>query len=346
VKAAVYHGRRDVRVEEVAEPAAPGPGDLLLDVRLAAICGTDVGEYLHGPRVIPITFRHAASGHEGPMVIGHEFLGSVAAVGDGVEGFAVGDRIVSGAGVSCGRCEWCRAGRTNLCADYYTLGLHTDGGLAEQVIVPASTGVAVADSCSDRAAVLAQPLSIALHSVSRAGVRPGDTVVVIGVGGIGSFIVAAAASVGAGAIVAVDIDDDRLATARELGATQTLLAGSGEIAGPDGAPIVIEATGTQAGLDTALRTVRRGGTVLLVGMHHEQRPVDLMDLTIREVTLTTTQAHICATDLPRALELLARSDLDEHVVDRVIPLASLVEDGLLAMAGHRVHGKVVIDPAG
>ncbi len=109
---------------------------------------------------------------------------------------------------------------------------------------------------------------------------------------------------------------------------------------------MIEATGTQAGLDTALRTVRRGGTVLLVGMHHEQRPVDLMDLTIREVTVTTTQAHICATDLPRALELLARSDLDEHVVDRVIPLESLVEDGLLAMAGHQVHGKVVIDPAG
>jgi threonine dehydrogenase-like Zn-dependent dehydrogenase len=169
---------------------------------------------------------------------------------------------------------------------------------------------------------------------------------VIGVGGIGSFIVAAAASVGAAEIVAVDIDEDRLETAHRLGATRSVVSGGEPIAGSEGAPLVIEATGTQTGLETALRTVRRGGTLLIVGMQHKPLPLDLMDLTLREITVTTTQAHICATDLPRALEILSTTDLVDHVIDRVVPLETMVEDGLLAMAGHEAHGKVVIDVAG
>jgi threonine dehydrogenase-like Zn-dependent dehydrogenase len=341
VKAAVYHGRRDVRVEEFPEPGAPGPGELLLDVRLGAICGTDVGEYLHGPGVIPIERTHPGSGHTGPIVIGHEFFGSVAAAGEGVESFALGARVVSGAGVSCGECAWCRAGRTNLCARYYTLGLHTHGGLAEQVLVPASTCEAVPAACDDLSAVLAQPLSIALHSVARSGATAGDTVAVIGVGGIGTFIVGAATDRGVGELVAVDIDEARLENARALGAGRALLAGDPELATLD-ADVVIEATGTEAGLATAIGAVRRGGRLLLVGMHDEPRTLDLRDLTLREVEVMTTNAHICATDLPASLGILAGGDLAARVVDRVVPLDDLVEDGLMAMAEGRARGKVVV----
>src|SRR4051812_46629603 len=144
-----------------------------MDVTLAAICGTDVGEYLHGPVQLPLYERHHASGHLGPIVIGHEFVGVVGAVGEGVTRLAPGDRVACGAGVSCGECRWCAAGRTNLCARYYTLGLSANGGLADRVAAPASACFAIVDTCDDRSAVLAQPLAIALHAVDRAGVGAG-----------------------------------------------------------------------------------------------------------------------------------------------------------------------------
>ena len=108
---------------------------------------------------------------------------------------AIGDRVVSGAGVSCGTCEWCRAGRINLCAAYYTLGLHANGGLAERVATPAAICCRVPDDCTDDAAAMAQPLAVALHALSRVAQRAGDSVAVIGAGGIGSFIVAGASHV-------------------------------------------------------------------------------------------------------------------------------------------------------
>ena len=119
MRAAVFHAPGDVRIESVAEPGEPGPGEVLIQVSKAAICGTDSAEWAHGPMLA-----------RPPVVLGHEFTGAVVAAGDGLS-LAPGTRVVSGAGISCGRCEWCAAGRTNLCARYQTLGLHLDGGLAE-----------------------------------------------------------------------------------------------------------------------------------------------------------------------------------------------------------------------
>src|SRR6201989_1222116 len=138
MRAAVFHGAGDVRIEAVAAPGEPAPGEVLIAPSMAAICGTDSSEYAHGPHMIPLHDRHPNSGHVGPLVLGHEFVGRVTEVGEGVSDFAVGDRVVTGAGASCGDCEWCRAGRTNLCTHYYTLGLHTHGGLAAAAKTPAS----------------------------------------------------------------------------------------------------------------------------------------------------------------------------------------------------------------
>ena len=152
-------------------------------------------------------------------ILGHEFVGRVVDLGKDVTAFQRGERVVSGAGISCGRCRWCLSHRTNLCAEYRTLGLQVDGGLAEYVTSPANICRAVPDACDDDAAAMAQPLAVALHALSRVGQRPDDVVAVIGAGGIGSFIVAGASRRASnGRVVAVDIDDERLATASALGA--------------------------------------------------------------------------------------------------------------------------------
>ena len=351
MKAAVYHGTRDIRIESVPEPAKPGPDDVILEVLRGAICGSDVSEYLHGPHFTPLTQRHPASGHVGPMIIGHEFVGRILEVGADVDGPRVGQRVVPGAGMWCGQCEWCRAGRTNLCARYYTLGLNANGGLAELVKAPARMCHPVPDRCSDDGAAMAQPLAVALHAVRRSGATPGQTVALMGVGGIGAFILAAARSQGLGPLIAIDIDQDRLARAARLGATHLVNAGSEDpleriraLTDGAGVHVFVEASGAPQGPALALDATRQGGQVLLVGVQGEPRSLDLRTMVLREVNVATTMAHVCDVDLPASLNILATTDLVSTALDRVIPLDGLVTEGLLAMSEGRAKGKIVVNP--
>lgn len=347
--AAVFHGRRDVRIESVPEPGAPGPGELRLEVVSCAICGTDASEYADGPRLIPLERSHPASGHRGPVILGHEFAGRVAAAGPGVDEPAIGELVVPGASVWCGSCLWCRRGRPNLCERFYTIGLQANGGLAEYVNVPAEMCRRVPASSSADAAALAQPLAVAIHAVTRAGVSPSDSVAVIGVGGIGLFAVLAARALGALPVLAVDLDQRRLARARHMRATHLVDASAESSAeqllvltGGRGADVVVEATGTASGLETAQRAVARGGRLVVVGLHGAPRELDLSNLVLREVDVVTTLAHICDTDLPQALALLADEQVASSATSRTIPLEALVDEGLAPLAEGSVNGKVVV----
>jgi (R,R)-butanediol dehydrogenase/meso-butanediol dehydrogenase/diacetyl reductase len=340
MKAAVYHGPGDIRIESVADPDGARGGELVIEVARAAICGTDSSEWAHGPLLT-----------RPPVVLGHEFVGRVVDVGPDATGFAVGDRVVSGAGISCGECEWCRAGRTNLCAEYRTIGLHVDGGLAEYVRSPGFVCRPVPDPVSDDAAALAQPLAVALHAVRRSGLQAGQACAVIGVGGIGAFVVAAAVARGASPLIALDVDDARLDTARALGATVALNVRERalpeailEHTGGQGAHVVIEASGTAGGPAAALAAVRRGGRVLLVGLQAAPRELDLFAFTVREVDLVTTLAHVCDVDLPDSLALLESSEVAATVIDRVIALDDLVDDGIRPLAEGSARGKIVVAP--
>jgi threonine dehydrogenase-like Zn-dependent dehydrogenase len=326
----------------VAEPPPPGPGELLIKVTKAALCGTDSAEWDHGPLLA-----------RPPVVLGHEFTGEVVAAGDGTGGFPAGTRVVSGAGISCGRCEWCAAGRTNLCARYQTLGLHRDGGLAELVLSPASICRVVPDGLDDVAAAMAQPLAVAWHAARRGGVGSGRSCAVIGAGGIGAFIVAAAAALGAAPLIAVDVADGRLDTAVALGATCTVNADRRDAVqavqaatGQQGAHVVIEASGAPASPAAALAMVRRGGTVVIVGLQHAPSGIDLFSLSTWEVELRGTLAHVCGEDLAEAISVLAGTSLARAVLGDVIPLADLVEGGLRPLAERKAHGKIVVDVAG
>jgi (R,R)-butanediol dehydrogenase / meso-butanediol dehydrogenase / diacetyl reductase len=351
MRAAMYYGAGDVRIESVPDPGPPGPGELVVEVLRGAICGTDSSEYAHGPHMIPLNARHPNSGHVGPLVLGHEFVGRVTALGDGVSAFQVGDRVVTGAGASCGECEWCREGRTNLCSHYYTLGLHTHGGLAAAAKTPADICVAVPGDCTDDAAAMAQPLAVALHALSRGRPRPSDSVVIIGAGGIGALMIGGGAGRGLERIIAIDVEPSRLATASSLGAAETIDASRVDpveavrgLTGGEGAHVVIEASGVPTSPGQAVAMVRRGGRVVIVGLQAAPVALDLFDVAMREIEITSSLAHVCADDLPAALEILARTDLADIILDRVIPLDRLVVDGLSALAERRAAGKILVDP--
>ncbi|MCS7171838.1 MAG: alcohol dehydrogenase catalytic domain-containing protein [Armatimonadetes bacterium] len=352
MRAAVYYGNQDVRVASVPEPREPGPQEVLLRVRRASLCGTDVSEYLHGPLMIPLHDPHPVTGHRGPTILGHEFVGEVVACGPEV-GFREGQRVVCGAGVWCGACPWCRAGRTNLCARYYTLGLHAHGGLAEFVCVPARTCVEVPETCSDEAAAIAQPTAVAVHALRRSGWAPGMSLVVIGTGGIGSLLVGVARAWGGEAIVAVDVDPHRLELAERVGASRRLQAGRDDVRGAvlratrgEGAEVVVDSSGAEEVLEQATGLVRQGGTILQVGLPHRSPRVPVREMVLQEICWITAVAHVCDQDLPEAIRILASTDLANRVVDRVIPLGEVVPRGLLALVHREAAGKVVVDPSG
>ena len=353
MRAAVYHGTRDIRVQEM-ETARPGPGELLLEVHAAGVCGTDASEWDHGPMMFPLAAPNEWSGHGGPIVPGHEFGGRVVGRGPGVDGFPDGTLVASGAGVSCGSCRPCRAGITNFCDRYFTLGLQRHGALAEYVAVPADICLDVGSlGLDDDLAALVQPMSIGLHSYRQGEAAPGDPVVVIGVGGVGAFLVYAAASSGA-RVLAVDLDPHRLSVAGALGAAATLAVHREEplvprivdaLGGP--ATVVYEVTGVPPVLTAALEVVAPRGRVVAIGLGTAPVPVDVRSLTLRELRLVGTSAHVFEQDFADAARLVAsRSGGWSDVAPVALPLESVVEEGLQPMARGRPRRiKTLVDPS-
>jgi (R,R)-butanediol dehydrogenase/meso-butanediol dehydrogenase/diacetyl reductase len=350
MRAAVYHGPRDIRVEHVPRPR-PAPGEVLVRVHANGICGTDASEFT-GAQMYPLHARHPLTGHHGPLIPGHEFAGTIAEVGDGVEGFTEGDAIVTGAALWCGECAPCRAGRTSVCDLYATVGLHRDGGLAEFVRVPAHIVFrAEPFGLSDDLAVLTQPMAIAVHALKRGRPRAGEDVSVIGIGGIGAFLTFALAQHGA-RVVAVDVSAERLTVARGLGATQTIRAGDAaavatalcELAFEPS--LVYEVTGTDAGIASAIGVVQPGGRVVEVGIAKHLVPIDARRVTTKELEIVGTNALIGRDDVPEAARLLALDPAAWHQVAPVaIPLERVVADGIVPMLERRASQiKLLVDP--
>ena len=352
MRAAVYHGSRDIRVEDLEVPD-PGPGELLIEVHSAGICGTDASEWSHGPKMFPISTRNARSGHLGPMVPGHEFGGRVAARGRGVDGFPDGAIVASGAGVSCGACPACARRLTNFCERYFTVGLQRNGALAQYVTVPASICLQVDQhGLGDDGAALVQPMSVAHHALHQGSPQPGDTVVVIGIGGVGAFLVYAAAEMGL-RVLAADLAADRLKIADELGAAGILevdrdedLASQLRSALDAPAAVAYEVTGVNAALQAALAVVEPRGRVVAVGLGAKPVPIDARSITLREVSLVGTNAHVFGADFAEAARLVGRrSGGWNDVAPVALPLNALVERGLQPMVDGRAERiKTLIDP--
>ncbi len=349
MKAAVYYGQGDIRFQDITCPK-PSDSELLVQVTGVGICGTDATEFARGPSMFPIQHTDPVTGHSGPMVPGHEFAGVVAATGPRTSGFAEGDLITSGAGISCGACKPCQAGRSNLCLRYSTVGLQRNGALAEFTTVPASACINLRNhSVAPDVAAMAQPMSIAVHAVSRGRVTAGEGVIVLGTGGIGAFVVYAATQAGA-EVTAVDLDPGRLEIAAALGAANTVAA-QRDVRLIDLIPhanpsVVLECTGAAAMIEGAIKLVAPGGRVVVVGLQKAPVPVDLLSLAIKEKELIGTLAHVFGSDFGQAVELLeAGREVWQLVAPSVLPLEDLVTSGLLPMVeGGPTPIKTLLDP--
>jgi (R,R)-butanediol dehydrogenase/meso-butanediol dehydrogenase/diacetyl reductase len=351
--AAVYHGVRDIRFEEREVPRA-GPGELLLRVGTVGVCGTDSAEWGHGPVLFPLRARHHATGHLGPVVPGHEFSGTVIAVGTGVDEAWIGQQVASCGSVACGTCAACNRGASNLCVRYAGVGLHRDGALAGYVTTPAESCQSIEGlGISLDEAALCQPMAIAVHCMRRAGEVADRLVLVQGIGGIGAFLVFALAQAGA-TVIAADMDAERLDIARELGAETSIVVNGDatdqdlirEAVGDGDLRIVFEVSGSAGGLRTALAVSPKGATIVEVGIQKGLSELDLRSLTLMEQSLVGTNAQVREADFPDAVALIARRPGGwSRLAPTVLPMRSVVEGALAPMAAGRAPAiKSLVDP--
>ncbi|GGX37313.1 L-idonate 5-dehydrogenase [Streptomyces chartreusis] len=334
----VIHGRDDLRVEELPVPL-PGPGQALVAVRYGGVCGSDLHYWRHGG-VGDFRLRE-------PMLLGHEVVGTVVAYGDGASGPLAGTAVAVHPATPCGRCPECVDGRRNVCRDTRYLGSaarfpHVQGGFAARVVVPADQLRPLPAGLDLRRAALAEPLSVALHAVRRAGDVAGRHVLVTGAGPIGCLVVAAAKAAGAASVTVTDLLPAALEYARAAGADTVVRADEPDDAGwPAEVDVAIEASGVAAGLDTCLRLVRRGGVVVQLGMLPPGQSPFAGNLVVsREIELRG--AFRFDTEFDAALELLAVEGSFDGLVSAVVPVRRAEE--AFALAADRSRScKVLLD---
>ena len=320
MKALLLEDRKHFSYADVPVPAV-GPDEVLIDVRACGICGSDV---------------HGMDGSTGrrmpPLVMGHEASGVVAAVGAAVTDWTEGDRVTFDSTLYCGSCTSCLAGESNLCTRRRVVGVscgdyRQDGAFAEYVVVPGRVLTRLPDGLTFERAVFVEPLSVALHGIGLAGAGSDDSVVVVGTGVIGLLVVQALRAAGAARVIGIDLDPGRLELARRLGADAVFRADRSDAeaavrdsTGGKGADAAIEAVGIAQAIGTAIRCVRTGGRVVLIGNLKPTVEIPLQTLITRQLTVVGSCAS--AGEYPAAVDLLASRKIDvDPLISAVAPLA-------------------------
>jgi L-iditol 2-dehydrogenase len=343
MKALVLKEYRRFAIEDVAVPAAQ-PGEVLVRVKACGICGSDV---------------HGMDGSSGrripPLIMGHEAAGEIAQVCGSVTQWKAGDRVTFDSTVYCGDCWYCRRGNVNLCVNRQVLGVscgdyRRDGAFAEFVTVPQRILYRLPGQLSFEQAAMVEAVSVAVHAVRRTPLAEGAAAAVIGTGMIGLLVVQALRVAGCKQIIAVDLDEGRLKLARKLGATHAVKADDSklpekilELTGGRGVDAALEAVGLPQSVETAIESVRKGGSVTLIGNLKPHVDLPLQKVVTRELSLIGTCAS--AGEYPECLELIASGRIN---VTEFISATPPLEEGAQwferLYAGEKGLMKVVLKP--
>ena len=304
MRAAVTRGRGLMEVVDVGEPGGPGPGQVLVAPEAVGLCGSDFHYFLGDIG----TIEDASTLY--PRIQGHEAAGTIVEVGADCPGLATGMRVALWPVSSCGHCYACRIGRGNACSNISLIGVHADGALQEQLLVPAAQAFPVGDQDPALAALI-EPVSIAMRAAVRGNVAEGEHVVVLGAGPIGQALALVVTDRGA-SVLLVDTVASRLARAAAMGADvlqvspgESFVAAAREWAGPDGPEVVFEATGVPALVQTSVELVAQAGRVVVVSLSSEPAPIRVGDLPFKEIDLLGTSC--CGSgEFAQAVELVGR----------------------------------------
>ncbi len=324
MQALILENLKDLQLRDVPEPQL-APEDVLIHVKACGICGSDIHGYDGSTgRRIP------------PIIMGHEAAGIIAKVGTGVHSFKIGDRVTFDSTVSCGHCRFCSSGDVNLCDNRQVLGVscgdyRRNGAFAEYVAVPQHILYSLPDSFAYEKAALIEAVSIAVHAAKITAIQPGSSAVVIGAGMIGLLAVQAFRIFGCTQIFAVDLEENKLTMARQLGADKTFLATDPNLldklkaaTGGQGPDIAVEVVGAQKSILTAINSVRRGGTVTLIGNLAPSVEIPLQVVVTRQLRLLGSCAS--AGEYRECIDLMESGAINvDPLISAVAPLSEGAE---------------------
>ncbi len=346
MRAVRFHGAKDIRVEDVAEPAdALAPDDVLIAPAVTGICGTDLHEYIAGPIVTPET-PHIYTGASNPQILGHETSATVLAVGDGVSHVEAGDRISVQPLLSPRDDYYGKRGLYHLSPKMACVGLSWAwGGMAEKAIVKDYNAQPIPDGITDDQAAMIEPAAVALYGVDRGGVTAGSTVLVSGAGPIGALTVLAACAAGASTIIVSEPNPNRRRIMSEIAPYAIVVdPGTGDL--PTlvgdlteegvGVDVALECVGLEASLNACVEAARRQGRVVQVGLHIKPARIDAMLWALKDITVEATWCY--PTQIwPRIARMIAAGGFPvEKVITARIDADDVVEEGFEAL----------LDPAG
>jgi len=339
MKAAIWYGGKDVRVEDVPDPQL-GPDDVLVRVKAVGICGSDLHAYEGiSKRRVP------------PLIMGHEMAGEIAETGKDVQMVHKKDRVIVFPLFSCGECESCRSGNENICRDVRFMGLHVPGGFAEYVAVPARKCYEIPPGVTFEEASLTEPLAVAVHVVNGSPIRVNDTVLIVGAGAVGSMITQVARLRTSGWIIVTDILNSRLEQAITLGAdiavnsrekdpVQEVL----QLTNGKGVDVSIEVVGLQSTVQLALASVKKGGTMVAVGLLEKNMEIDMMKLVSSELKLHGSYIYN-DNDFRSSISLIADRKVNlQPYLTHIFPLME-AQKGFEEMATNKENVlKVILKP--
>jgi (R,R)-butanediol dehydrogenase / meso-butanediol dehydrogenase / diacetyl reductase len=337
-----WHGARDLRLEEVPVPRAI-PGHSIVKVHYCGICGTDLNEYRHGPKMISLS-SHPLSGQAPPLTLGHEFSGLVTS-GESAEA-PVGTRVTADACLRCNACTACRTGNYHLCRYGGSIGLHSDGAFAPYALIPDYCLVPLPDAVSDEAAALTEPFAVALHGLERGGIQAAADVVVLGFGPLGAAAATLARALGARTHVS-ELDPRRAEAAVELG-FPLIEAGEGlprrvrKALGSGGADLIFESTGVPAVLPEAINSTTRGGNIVQVGMGNGPASLEIERLVLFERALVGSLGY--SHHLPKIVRMVELGRIDPALlIGLTVPLTAAVDTLAAAAQDPGPQIKILVD---
>ena len=343
MRAIRLHGTNDIRFEEIPVPE-PADGEALVRVSHASICATDIEVWQHGQSFNP-------DDDSSPFVMGHEIGGEIESVNGGSD-LSTGTRVVVNNVLTCRQCHWCIRGGQATCPKMQVAGLSANGGLADYLAWPASHLVPLPDELSDAEAPILEPTTVAVHAARRSGIKAGDRVAVMGCGTVGLLTMQAAVAAGA-SVYAIDVRQQSLDLAEQLGADAVINASSDDVKqvlweltegiGPD---IVFETSGVPTLPPMAVQATRDGGTTVLVGIYGETASFDFSDIVLQEKTVIGTVAAGPG-DMAAAVRMVGSGKIDvKPLISDIVSLERGIPDGFERMlAPQKDVFRIVVSPA-
>jgi L-iditol 2-dehydrogenase len=336
MKAAVWYGGKDIRIEDLPTPKIKDD-EVLVRVKAVSICGSDLHAYMGtSKRRIP------------PLVMGHEFSGEIVKLGRTVKGLKEGERVVLEPVLSCGKCALCQRGRSNICENIRLVGLHLSGAFSEYVPIPASKCHTLPDAVSFEEASLVEPLAVAVHAVNFASLEKDEDIGILGSGAVGLMTLQVVNNIGAEKLFAIDTLEYRLDLAKKLGATTTINAKKEdpvkEVLAYGGANTVFEAVGHQKTVQQALSMVKKGGKVVIIGMLEATMELGMLDVTVKEIEIKGSYGYT-SNDFKQALTLIAKGKVEvKPLITHVLSLHDIVKGFDILSQGAENVIKVVLKP--